>query len=40
MWSADSRTLYFMSDRSGAQNIWSTPVSHPRAAVPPCVQDR
>ena len=24
MWSSDGRTLYFMSDRSGAQNIWST----------------
>ena len=24
MWSADGKTLYFMSDRSGAQNIWST----------------
>ncbi len=23
MWSADAKTLYFMSDRSGAQNIWS-----------------
>src|SRR5262245_28594733 len=23
MWSGDGRTLYFMSDRSGAQNIWS-----------------
>jgi tricorn protease len=26
MWSGDGRTLYFMSDRSGAQNIWSTRV--------------
>ncbi len=24
MWSADAKTLFFMSDRSGAQNIWST----------------
>jgi Tol biopolymer transport system component len=24
MWSADGKTLYFMSDRSGAQNIWTT----------------
>ena len=24
MFSGDGRTLYFMSDRSGAQNIWST----------------
>ncbi|MGE0360047.1 MAG: S41 family peptidase [Vicinamibacterales bacterium] len=23
MWSGDGRTLYFMSDRSGAQNLWS-----------------
>jgi tricorn protease len=23
MWSADGKTLYFMSDRSGAQNIWT-----------------
>jgi Tol biopolymer transport system component/C-terminal processing protease CtpA/Prc len=27
MWSGDGRTLYFMSDRSGAQNIWSAPVA-------------
>src|SRR6185312_2370033 len=26
MWSADGKTLYFMSDRSGAQNIWSAAV--------------
>ena len=24
MWGPDGRTLYFMSDRSGAQNIWTT----------------
>jgi Tol biopolymer transport system component/C-terminal processing protease CtpA/Prc len=24
MWDGDGKTLYFMSDRSGAQNIWST----------------
>jgi len=23
MWSADAKSLYFMSDRSGAQNVWS-----------------
>lgn len=23
MWSADGRTIFFMSDRSGAQNLWS-----------------
>jgi tricorn protease len=36
MWSGDGRTLYFMSDRSGAQNIWSTSVSAgaSRAAKP------
>ncbi|HQR32620.1 MAG TPA: DPP IV N-terminal domain-containing protein, partial [Blastocatellia bacterium] len=27
MWSADGRTLYFMSDRSGAQNLWSKAVN-------------
>ena len=26
MWSADGSTLYFMSDRSGAQNIWAQPL--------------
>ena len=25
MWSADGKTVYFMSDRSGAQNLWSKP---------------
>jgi tricorn protease len=32
MWSGDGKTLYFMSDRSGAQNIWSTPAQNPGAA--------
>jgi Tol biopolymer transport system component/C-terminal processing protease CtpA/Prc len=27
MWSADGRNLYFMSDRSGAENIWVKPLS-------------
>ncbi|MDB4876653.1 MAG: Tricorn protease [Gemmatimonadetes bacterium] len=27
MWSADGHTLYFVSDRNGAQNIWSMPVT-------------
>lgn len=27
MWGSDARTLYFMSDRSGSENIWSKPVS-------------
>ena len=26
MWSADGRSLYFVSDRSGAQNIWTLPI--------------
>jgi tricorn protease len=26
MWSADGKTLFYMSDRSGAQNIWMQPV--------------
>ena len=25
MWSSDGRTLFYMSDASGAENIWSTP---------------
>ena len=27
MWSADGRTLYFMSDKSGAENIWQADAS-------------
>ena len=27
MWSKDARAVYYMSDRSGAQNIWKRPVS-------------
>jgi Tol biopolymer transport system component/C-terminal processing protease CtpA/Prc len=27
MWSADGRTLYFVSDRTGPQNIWSIPAT-------------
>ena len=27
MWAADGRTLYYVSDRDGAQNIWARPVS-------------
>ncbi len=27
MWSADGKTLYFMSDRSGAQNLWAQSVA-------------
>lgn len=26
MWSADGRSLFYMSDRSGAQNIWTMPL--------------
>jgi len=27
MWSADGRSLFFMSDRTGAENIWTQPLS-------------
>jgi tricorn protease len=27
MWSADGRSIFFMSDRSGAQNIWTKPLN-------------
>ena len=27
MWSGDGRSLFFMSDRSGAENIWTQPLS-------------
>src|SRR5712691_8125411 len=33
MWSRDGKTLYFMSDRSGAQNIWTQPLGGRPAAV-------
>ena len=33
MWSADGKTLYFMSDRSGAQNIWAQPIGGAAKAV-------
>ena len=33
MWSADGKSLYFMSDRSGAQNIWSQPIGGAAKAV-------
>ncbi len=28
MWSADGATIYFVSDRGGAQNLWSQPVDN------------
>ncbi|HEY7476426.1 MAG TPA: S41 family peptidase [Vicinamibacterales bacterium] len=34
MWTPDGRSLYFMSDRSGAENIWMKPLSgQPRAVT-------
>ncbi len=33
MWSADGRTLYFMSDRDGAENLWARPASREGTAV-------
>ena len=32
MWSGDGKMLYFMSDRSGAQNIWSASLTQPSDA--------
>jgi tricorn protease len=32
MWTRDGKTLYYMSDRSGAQNIWRKPVNGGAAA--------
>jgi Tol biopolymer transport system component/C-terminal processing protease CtpA/Prc len=32
MWSADGRTLYFMSDASGVENIWAAPIAAPSQA--------
>jgi Tol biopolymer transport system component len=41
MWSGDAKTLYFMSDRNGAQNIWSVSgvsgAAVPGATVPGAV---
>lgn len=34
MWSPDGRALYFMSDESGAENIWSMAVSLPPGGAP------
>lgn len=33
MWSADGRSLFFMSDRSGAENLWIKPLTGPAKAV-------
>lgn len=32
MWSPDGRTLYFMSDKTGSENLWAAPVANPAAA--------
>ncbi len=32
MWSPDGRTLYFMSDATGSENLWSAPIANPAAA--------
>ncbi|MEI9977904.1 MAG: S41 family peptidase [Edaphobacter sp.] len=32
MWSSDGKTLFYMSDGSGAENIWSVPVGSPESA--------
>src|SRR5205085_2043798 len=37
MWADAGRTLYFMSDRSGAQNIWGSAVPGTAAAAPRAV---
>ena len=36
MWSADGRTLFYVSDRSGAQNIWTKGVGAGAAGVGGC----
>lgn len=33
MWTADARTVYFMSDRGGAQNIWRKPFAGAAAQI-------
>ena len=32
MWSADGKTLFYMSDATGAENIWAAPVAAPASA--------
>jgi len=40
MWSGDGRTLFYVSDRSGAQNIWSKPAPAGNAAAKQLTQFR
>ncbi len=37
LWSPDAKTLFFMSDRSGAQNIWAAPARPDQGAAPHAV---
>jgi len=37
LWSQDAKTLFFMSDRSGAQNIWAAPARPDEGAAPRAV---
>ena len=32
MWSTDGKTLFYMSDASGAENIWAAPIATPASA--------
>jgi hypothetical protein len=32
MWSADGKMLFYMSDATGAENIWAVPVASPESA--------
>src|SRR5271170_4553726 len=32
MWSSDGKTLFYMSDATGAENIWAVPVASPESA--------
>ena len=34
MWSSDGKTLFYMSDASGAENIWAVPVATPESGKP------
>jgi Tol biopolymer transport system component/C-terminal processing protease CtpA/Prc len=33
LWSADERSVFFLSERSGSFNVWKMPIDHPEAAV-------